>query len=70
MRAIAAAMAEDVRVVAAGVLQGIGEDGKSVEGAIVVDTTSERDNGGSEPGGVGGDGAEGIAHDAAEETGI
>jgi hypothetical protein len=62
-----AAVGEDVRVVAAGVFEGIGQDRHAVEGTVVVDAASERDDGGREPGGIDGDGPEGIAEDVAEQ---
>ena len=53
-------MGEDVRVGAAGVFEGVGQDRQVVEGAIVVDAAGDGRDGGvvpGEPGGVDGDGA-------------
>jgi hypothetical protein len=57
------AVVQDVFVVAPGILKGIGKDGHSVKGSLVVDAIGEGKYGGSEPRGVEGDGAEGIAED-------
>ncbi len=52
---------EEVVVVAAGVLESVGEDGKAVEGFLVVDTRGEDENCGGTPEGVEGDETEGVA---------
>ncbi len=64
----AAKMVEDVSVGAAGVFQGVGEDGQALidEEArgklpLFVDARGQACDGGGEPGAVEGDGAEGVA---------
>ena len=49
MWAVAAAMTQDFRVVAAGVCQGIGKDWKLLEDVLIVNGTSQAENGGSAP---------------------
>lgn len=55
-----AAVVQDVGVVATGVLQGIGQNGQAVEVAFVINGGGERNDGGSEPGGVGDQGRKGL----------
>ena len=45
-------MAQDVIVVAARVLERVGQDGKAVEGAVVIDALGEGDDRGGAPGGI------------------
>ena len=61
-----AAVVKDVRIGAAGVFERVAEDGHPVEGPAVVDGLCQRDDGGRLPGGIDGDGAEGVAEDVAE----
>ncbi len=65
-------MREDLLVGAAGFFEGVGENCKAVgvqgaggQGAIVVGGRRQCRHGGGLPGGVEGDGAEGVAEDAA-----
>jgi hypothetical protein len=65
---------EDVDVVATGVFQGIGKDGKARgveltrrQGAFFVGGGGEADHGRGEEGRRKGDGAEEVAHDITEE---
>ncbi len=60
------AVAEDVLVVAPGILKGIGQNGHAVEGTLGVDSAGEGNDGGREPNWVKGDGAEGVAEDITE----
>ncbi len=62
-----AAVVQDVFVVAAGVLKGVGEDGHVVEGTIGVDAIGEGEDGWREPGGGDGDGTEGVAENLQKE---
>jgi hypothetical protein len=57
---VAAEVAEDVVAGAAGFFEGVGEDRHGVEAAVGIDAMGEGGDGGSEPGGVEGDGAEGV----------
>ena len=71
MRAGAATVIENLRVGAAGFLQGIGEDRHDVVAAVVVDRLREFGNGAVVPGepiGIDGDRAEGVAEDVAENN--
>ena len=61
MRAVAAAVEEDIGIRAAGFFQRIGEDGESVEGPVGVDGRRDGDDGRREPSGIGDDGTEGVA---------
>ena len=61
-----AAVIQDVGVVAAGVFEGVGEDGQAVEGPFVIDGGGKGNDGGSEPDGIDGYGAERVAEDAAQ----
>lgn len=63
-------MQKDLFVVATGVLKGIRENGHSVEGAVFVDSLSEREYGGAEPGRVESDGAEGVAEDVTKKCNL
>jgi hypothetical protein len=53
-----------------GILEGVGEDGHRGEVAGVVHALSEQSGGGGAPGGLEGNGAEGVAEDVAEERGL
>ena len=59
VRPVGSAVAQDVVVVASGILQGVGEDRESVKGMVGVDAFGEAENSGGEPRGVNDDGAEG-----------
>ena len=59
MRPFGSAVVQDVFVVAAGILKGIGEDWEAVKGTVDVDAFGEAENSGGEPRGVNDDGAEG-----------
>src|SRR6266496_3925822 len=64
-------MTENLRVGAASFLQSIGQDGELVEGSVIVDALRQFRNRAAlpgEPGGVDGDGAEGVAADLTEEV--
>jgi hypothetical protein len=58
MLAPAAAMRQDFLISAAGVFQGVGQDRQAVEGAVVVDRSSEVGYGGGERGVIERDSAE------------
>src|SRR4051794_13148993 len=60
------AVVQDAGVVAARVLQGVGQDGQVVEATVLVDGIGEGRDGGRPPGGIEGDGAEGVADDVPE----
>ena len=64
MLARLSAVVQDVRVIAAGVFQGIGQDRQAVEVAVVVDSCCEGNDGGSAPGRIAGRGPEGTAENA------
>ena len=49
MRAVAAAVGEDLGIGAAGFFEGIGEDGEAVEGAVGVDALGDLGDGGLVP---------------------
>ena len=55
------AMIQNVGVGAAGVFEGVGEDGEAVEGTVGVDGFGELRDGGGEPRAIEVDGAEGVA---------
>ena len=61
VRPLAPAVAEDLLVGAAGVHQGVGQEGQAVEGPVLVDAAGQADGVGGPPAGVEGDGAEGVA---------
>ena len=61
MRAGAATVREQVGVGAASLFEGVGQDRQVVEGANVVDVASDCRDGGGEPSGFDGDGAERVA---------
>src|ERR1700728_2699071 len=63
-------MAEDVLVRAAGVFEGISQDGHAVESTVVVDGLGQAGDAGREPRAVERDGAEGVAKYAAEDSGL
>ena len=65
-----AAVVQDVGIVAAGVFEGVGEDGQTVEGAFIVDRLREGRHGGGEPGGIDGHGTERVAEWAARVSGV
>jgi hypothetical protein len=52
-------MVQDFVAVAPGILEGVGQDRKVVEGFLIVDASGKGEGGGSAPGGVEGDRAEG-----------
>jgi hypothetical protein len=60
-------MVQDVGIIAAGVFEGVGEDGKAVEGAIVVDGLTQGGGVRCSPGGVDSDGMKGVAEDVAQQ---
>ena len=62
------AVVQDVLVLAPSILKGISKDWETIKGTLGVDAFGERENGGGEPGGIEGDGAEGVAYDAMEES--
>jgi len=68
MRPAAAAMVDDLFVIATGVHQGIRKDRHAVEGAVFVDGLGDFDDVGREPARIERDGAEGVAEDVAEEA--
>ncbi len=68
VRAVAAAVGQDVFVLASRVLEGVGQDRQSVEGTLLVDALGEQSDGGCEPGRVERDRTERIAEDVAERT--
>ncbi|HEV3440275.1 MAG TPA: hypothetical protein VG122_23175 [Gemmata sp.] len=70
MLARLSAVVQDIFVVTLCVLKGIGQDGHSVKGFLGVDAVGERNDCGSEPGGVEGDGAEWVAEDVTEQCGL
>src|SRR5271156_4922924 len=66
----ASTMAQDVCVGAAGVFQGVGEDGQAVEGTVGVDGLGEGDDGDGEAGWNKGNGAERGTEDVAKDGGL
>ncbi len=66
MRRLASAMGNERLIVATGIHQGIGKNGHSVEGSLVIYGLRKVDDGGREPASVDGDGAEEVAEDVAE----
>ena len=64
------AMVQDVGVGAATFFKGVGKDRHSVKCFFIVDRLGEVLNGGGEPDGVEGDGAEGVAEDVAKQSGL
>ena len=73
MRPAAAQVAQDVGVGAAGLLQGVGQDGQAVEGPLLVDRRGEFGDRAAlsrQPGGARGERPEGVADDAAEQAGL
>jgi hypothetical protein len=60
-------MAQDFIVVAACVVQGVGQGGHSVERSVVIVRLGELDHGGRQPSGVESDGAEGAAEDVPQQ---
>jgi len=61
-------MVQNFRIVAACFFQGIGKGRKADEGPVVVDLLGQMDHLGGEPGGVEGDGVEGIADDVTDQS--
>ncbi len=61
------AVEQEIGVRAAGFFERIREDRQTVEGAFPIDGGSEGHGGRREPGGIGDDGAEGVAEDVADE---
>src|SRR5262249_12948334 len=70
VRARAWAVGQNVRVVAAGLFEGVGEDGHPVEGAFLVDALSQGKDGGCEPGRGNGCGLEWVAEDVTSQLGL
>src|SRR5262245_42761920 len=68
VRTTAAAVVEDVGVVAPRVLQCIRQDRHPVKGFLLIDAFGERDDAGGEPRRVNSAGAEGVAEDTSDET--
>src|SRR5690349_5601475 len=64
------AMRQNIGVVAAGLLQRVGEDGQAAEGTVLVDAPGGAVDGRGAPGRVEGDGAEEVAEEAAEKGGL
>src|SRR5262249_23251480 len=62
-----AAVLQHIGVVAARILQRVGEDRQPVEGAVSVGALGERDDGGGKPGGIDRYRAEGGAEDVADK---
>ena len=60
------AMAQDFFIMTSRFYQFVSEERKLVEGAVVVDGLGQGLHGQREPGGVDGDGVEGVAEDAAK----
>src|SRR5262249_59140524 len=65
-----AQVGEDVRVGAAGLFEGVGQERHLVEAALFVDGMGEGFDGGGLPGGVEGSGAQGSAKQAAKERAL
>lgn len=63
-------MAEDFLVGTSCFFEFVNKEGELVEGAVVVDSLCQGFNGGRKPGGVEGDGVEGIAEDVTEKSGL
>ena len=61
------AMVQDVGIIAAGVFEGVGEDGKAVEGAIVVDGLGKGGDVRCSPGGIERDGTKWVAQNIANQ---
>jgi hypothetical protein len=58
------AVVQNVLVIAAGILEGVGTYWEAVEGFVLVNPVGESENGGGEPRGVEGYWTEGVAEDA------
>jgi hypothetical protein len=67
MRAITATVLDYLPIIAAGILQGIGQDGHLVEGSVVVDGEGKVTDTGGLPARVEGYGTEGITEDVADQ---
>jgi hypothetical protein len=63
-------MIQDVGIGAAGVLQGVGEDGESVEGTIVIDRLGETDDGRGKPTKINEDRPERVAEEVMNKLGL
>jgi len=70
MRSRSPAVVENFGILAPGILESVGEDRHPVEGTLDVDAFGEGKDCGGEPGGVEGDGAEGVAKDVAEGSSL
>src|ERR1022692_393097 len=70
MRPRPSAVAQDFLVIATGFVQGVSQDGHSVESTVVVDRLGQLDDGGRKPYGVERYGAEGVAEDVTEQVGL
>jgi hypothetical protein len=66
MRPVAAAVVQNVEVVAARILKCVGKVRQAVNGTLLIDPFSESDDGGREPSGFDGDGAEGVPKDVTD----
>jgi hypothetical protein len=67
-----AAVVEDVRIAAAGIFKGIGENGQALEGSFVVHASSQlHDHSGvaRQPGWINGDRTEGVANNITQQAG-
>src|SRR5262249_43800714 len=62
-----AAVVQDVGVIAGGVFEGVGEDGKTVEGAVIVDGLGQCGDVRRSPGRIDGDGTEGVAEELTKQ---
>src|SRR5262249_21263206 len=67
MLARLSAVVQDVGIVAAGIFEGVGEDGQAVEGSVVVDRLGQGDDVRCSAGGVESDRAEGVAEDVSDK---
>src|SRR5205823_743354 len=68
-----AAVVEQLRLGAAGVFEGVGEDGQALEGRLVVQRAGQADDQAvvpGQPGGVDPDGPERVAGNVAEQAGL
>src|SRR5262249_14442564 len=65
-----AAVRQDILVVAAGVLEGIGKDRQGGEVPLIVNPPGEGGDFGGPPGRIGGNGAERVAEDVADQVAL
>ncbi len=70
MRPLAAAVVQDVFVVATCILKGVGQDRHPVEGTLGVDAFGECGHVRSQPSGIDGHRAEGVTNDLTQEVGF